>query len=427
MPKAYLPELMWNYSPVIKPMPPLLLDDVCGDKQVCVSFACDFIPYLLGLLEIYRWPDRFSGTPEEQAHSAGLFRELMEVLAMACCGDGTSSITQIVLHQVNSITLALEISVDGGQTWTPDPNGIPAQITEQVPAVTSGVSANKCDAASNGKQHLEDWIAGVSTAFDVYGTFFEWGVQVILVIAGIILWLLSAGALTVAEIAVIEAIAGALHGVFSAGKSYWDEYWTSDERDKLLCALYCNIGDDGSFDDSGQQRVISSLQSDLTTGPAKILMIAMLGLIGRQGLNNMCSYGASAEADCTSCGCDTCGDDWVIGSRFNAGGAPIGHIDSFGVDEDTGRWYFVVSSRPDGFDSEAVFLTSGDSNNCCNVNASDMQFLSGAATVTGYVECGHALTDWHFGWLGTVKINSLDLAASAGNPFTVKVFFNVTS
>jgi len=427
MPKAYLPELMWNYSPVIKPMPPLLMDDVCGDKQVCVSFACEFIPYLLGLLEIYRWPDRFTGTPEEQEHSAGLFRELMEVLAMACCGDGTSSITQIVLHQVNSVTLALEISVDGGQTWTPDPNGIPAQITEQVPPVTSGVSANKCDAASNGKQHLEDWIAGVSTAFDVYGTFFEWGVQVILVIAGIILWLLSAGALTVAEIAVIEAIAGALHQVFTAGKSYWDSYWTSDERDKLLCSLFCNIGDDGSFTDSQQQAVISSLQTDLTAGPAKILMIAMLGQIGRQGLNNMCSYGASAESDCSACGCETCGDDWVVGSRFNAGGDPIGHIDSFGVDEATGRWYFVVSSQFDGVNSEAIFLTSNDINNCCNINASDFQFTVGNATVYSFVLCGQALTNFGFGWLGTKYVNSMGLAAPQGSPFTVKIFFNAAT
>jgi hypothetical protein len=427
MPKAFRPELMWNYSPVIRPQPPLVLDDVCGDESVCVSFSCEFIPYILGLLEIYRWPDRFSGTPEQQEHSAGLFRDLMEEFAMACCCNDTSSITQIVLHQINSITLQLEISVDGGTTWTPDPESPITQINQQPAPVTSGHMANKCDAATNGKQHVEDLIQSCHDYLSTAVTVFDLAVGVMTALLALAVAYFSGLTLAGAAAALAQTIWQAAHAAFDYGVGAFDANWTLEERDKILCSLYCHIGDDGTFSETQYAEFLADWKSHAAVNPAFYLVFDTVKAGGRVSLNNMCSYGNVAEADCASCGCEVCGDDWVVGTRFNAPGDPVGIMDSFGVDEVTGRWYVVMSSQDDGTGDQAIFITSGDSNNCCNINATDFQLVSGTAwTTTSFCECGHVLTDWGFGWIGTKNVNSMGLA-NEGSAFTVKIFFNSTS
>lgn len=323
-----------------------------------------------------------------------------------CCNAPGTLPTQ---SRVNPTTGASEISTDGGVTWTPSPDGVPFQITEAKPPVTAGVSGSKCDAATNGKQHFEDWIAGVSNAFTIAGTFFEFCVQVVLVIAGIILWILSVGALTVAEIAVIEAIAGALHQVFSLGKTAWDEYWTSDEKDKILCALVCNIGDDGSFNDSQWQGVITYLNAHLTPSPAKLLITAMIGQIGRQGLNNWCSYGASADADCSSCECTGCSlETWVV---------QVGTEDE---DERT-EFTITVDAVQTGENLWEVAVNSpGTGVDCCKMGN---ELLSGAPIVAiGAIDCAKAQDAGNIGFSynGAGEVNYYILQATAGT-FRVKV------
>jgi hypothetical protein len=285
------------------------------EPLICVSFNRHWLPFIHAALYPSRYPEAWLGTLEENRQARQdvlllidtIFQEVDCMSGCGCCEE----LTLIVLHQVNTITLQMEISIDGGITWTPDPQSPANQITQQPAPVTSGMSATKCDAATNGKQHMEDWIAGVSTAFDTYGTFFEWAVQVVLVLVGIILWILSAGALTAAEIAIIEAIAGALHQVFSSGKVAWDNFWTSDERDVILCAFACNISNDGTFDAAGYEGVFTYIRQNMSEGAQKVLFLAMLGVIGRTGLNNACSYGESAEADCGGCDCSSCFEGWT--------------------------------------------------------------------------------------------------------------------
>lgn len=399
MPKAYRPELMWNYSPVIKPMPPLALDDVCGDKQVCVSFACEFIPYLLGLLEIYRWPDRFTGTPEEQEYSAGLFRELMEVFAMACCGDGTSSITQIVLHQINSITLQLEISVDGGQTWTPDPESPINQITAQPPPVPSGVSANKCDAATNGKQHIEDLIQRCHDYLGTAETVFDLAVGVCLAMLELAIAYFSGLTLAQAAAALASAIWSAAHAAFDYGIAAFDANWTTDERDKILCALYCNIGDDGAFTEEQYTAFLNNWESRAARNPAFYLVFKDIKAGGRVALNNMCSYGEAALADCSACecGCDT--ETWDLGYA-------LGTIISRG--SDTGGNYIQVETVADvtEFGLYGFVLISGGVDSCCSYQS--VITVSGEApTVIKLNQCGVAIPDYGVPWPGFGGAGSL--------------------
>ena len=156
MAKPYLPQLHRNYNPAYDRFPPPPIQSACDEPLVCVAFSAEFIPYLLGLLEIYRWHDMFRGTDAEKQHGVDVFSELITILMTAqncCCGSVN---TTVVIHQVNAITFGLEISTDNGETWQPDPED-PRNLIVALPTpVASGVASDKCEAATLGVVHLQE-------------------------------------------------------------------------------------------------------------------------------------------------------------------------------------------------------------------------------------------------------------------------------
>ena len=292
---------MTNYSPVIRPMPPIPIDTVCDAPLVCVSFSAAFIPYLLGLLEIYRWEESFSS---EQEKSAGLFRDLMEELAMSCGCDCNVS---VVVQTRITLTGRLEISTDGGETWKPDPNDPINSIPLLPPPVTSGVSANKCDAASNGKQHIQDLIAGISANLDTALSVFDLAVSIAGLALEIAIVIITGGEaaweLAPQIIALVGLIWSGARALFELGKTGFDAYWTTDETDKILCALYCSIGEDGQFTDAQFEAFMSRWIADATPSIAFNMLTSAIRGIGAKGLSQYCSYGESADSDCSACEC----------------------------------------------------------------------------------------------------------------------------
>ncbi len=245
------------------------------------------------LIKAYNFEKFGSATPEE---TAGRFLQMydefvFEVCDMACCYD-------IVQHRT-TVDGQMQISTDGGTTWSQD-NNDPRQVLQQMPPpVPAGVSATDCDAASNGKQHLEDIILGASEAFTNFNT--------VLGFVGAVALLLLACLFAPEAIPVlIPVLFAAASAIFSLGKTAFDAYWTTDEKDKLLCALACNISSDGSFTDAGFNAVVGDLTALLTAGAPKDWMIAQIKAMGRVGLSNLCSYGQSANSDCSSCNCPKC-------------------------------------------------------------------------------------------------------------------------
>lgn len=307
MPKAFRPELMWNYSPVIRPQPPLALDDVCGDNPVCVSFACEFIPYLLGLLEIYRWPDRFQGTPAEQEYSAGLFRDLMEVLAMACCCDGSSSVTLVIEHRF-SIYGEMQISIDGGETWQQDPEDPRIPVPALPPYVNETNSFTKCDAASNALDNLKDVQADCANKLQTGLTAIDLALALIVAIAGAVLFA-PAG---------IPALVGIIYALASAIKDMtieaYNALFTEDIWNKTVCAIYCHIGDNGQFNQAQFDQLLVHLNNILPgrDNPLDVSanMRSFFRVWGLKGLNNACAIGAQATADCSDCDCPECEQLW---------------------------------------------------------------------------------------------------------------------
>lgn len=409
---------MWNYSPVIKPMPPLLMDDVCGDKQVCVSFACEFIPYLLGLLEIYRWPDRFTGTPEEQEHSAGLFRELMEVLAMACCGDGTSNVTLVILHRINEETGRPEISIDGGSVWTPDPADPAATVYQYPPPVTSGVLADKCDAATNGQEHLKSHIQEVSSNLAAGLTIAQFIIAIVELIIAAAIMVITGGAASPAFLALCAMLYGSLVGIYNLGQAAFNAYWTEENYDIILCALYCTIGDNGSFTGSEYRDFLNKLRADLPGGIVRNWFIDEIKAMGAPGLNNFCAYGNAPIGDCAACDC-SCVSNFVL--WYDKGTNLVTGSDENGD-------YIQADSVFDGanFGGHVVCFTTNDPDQCCIVGGASSGVPSNGSGTWFYDACGETITPLgsifpHQGLIPTGLVNTV--GHNGTMPFTLKLYF----
>jgi hypothetical protein len=230
---------------------------------------------------------------------------------MSCCNGGSCCTPPAITIRVNPTTGLVEQSTDNGANWSPVAGGFQSVIVEPVPPVTSGVSATKCDAATNVAGQVDVWIDQVSNDFTTAVSLLEFGLAVCEAILIAVVTVLSLGTLTAIEAAVLPTLGAALFAAWGAGKTVFDDYWTTDIKDDILCAAYCNIGDDGSFSESQFSAFWNEVNAKLPASPAKMLFMGFLSSIGKQGLNAMAATGASADSDCGDCDCIPCSaDDW---------------------------------------------------------------------------------------------------------------------
>ena len=223
---------------------------------------------------------------------------------MCCCND-----IQIIFR-VNPTTGMIEQSNNGGTTWTPAANTLQGAIVEPIPSITSGVSASKCDSATNIKLQVDEWIAKVTDDFDTATNLLAFAEGVLIAIISAVLLVLSAGALTPIQALVLPTIGAACTAAFVAGKAAFIAYWSAGNRNKILCAALDNIGDDGAFTQDQFDAFWAQVNTDLPPDAAKILFMAFMSSVGKQGFNSMASSGASSGAEC-SCG-GTCALDFYV-------------------------------------------------------------------------------------------------------------------
>jgi hypothetical protein len=330
------------------------------EPLVCVRLNAFWIPYLVGALKPMRYPEYWLGTLEENRQARRDTGNLIYQLeTFVECGDDPMAVNyccveRVIERRINPLTLQLEISIDGGDTWTQDPQSPITTLIAQPPPVTAGVMDDKCDAATNGQQHIEDIIQATSTNLETAGTVAELAIAICEAILGIILYVASAGALAPLAIALATAFWAALTGVFELGLEGFNAYWTSIERDKILCNLYCNLSDDGSFDQVGYDKFLTDWKNDATPSIAFNMVYSAVKAVGLKGMNNMCAYGNVGEGDCSSCDCEEPCElsHWSIDpSEDNTNG----QIDSFDVEtgdlvlsstiaKSDGKYYIVVST-----------------------------------------------------------------------------------
>lgn len=332
---------------------------------------------------------------------------------MSCC-----CVPPAITVRINPTSGQVEQSDDGGLTWEPQPGGLPSVIVTPVPPVTAGTSATKCDAATNVRGQVEEWVSHVSDDFTTAVTLLDFALAVLEAILIAVVTILSAGTLTAVQALVLPTIAAALTAAWGAGKTVFDDYWTTDNFDIVLCAVFCHIGDDGSFTDSQFSATWNQINADLPPSPAKMLFMGFLSSVGTPGLNAMAATGLSADSDCSDCvECLDCWEKWSI------------------MGDDPTHFHGQITAVGDGFIEATTGTTGGNkyllirtpsADSCCVVP--EIEVLSGdfSGGLTGWTDCGTEPVEGvpqHTGLFGDdVCINYLQLQ-STGAVCTFRIHF----
>lgn len=284
---------------------------------VCVALNVEWIPIVLGALQPLKYPEYWGGTLEENRRARKDFGLLInQFMIEEECGMASNCCLPLyIIQRVNVETGMIEISIDNGSNWQPQPDGIPSKIVEPIPPVTSGVASSACNAATNLALQIDEWKAQVDTDFDTATTLTEFATGVFEAILAAVLLILTGGALEGLAALVIPALGAALTAAWGAGKVAFDAFWSTENEDIIFCAAVCTIGDDGSFTDAQFSAFWNKCNTELPPAPAKMLLMGFLSNVGRQGVNAMAAVGISPEDDCSSCDCDCpepCTVEWTF-------------------------------------------------------------------------------------------------------------------
>lgn len=314
----------------------------------CLQVNGEWLSHILGVLIALDQPDTWDGTKTEVEDARHQVNEIMACFMkgneMCCCGDSTPA--QPILHRV-TVDGRLEVSYDGGLTWEPDPEDERLTAPALPPPVTSGESATKCDAATNGLEHLKDYVAAVSEQLAVAG--------VATTIAGAIATFICVSVLLIAPEtfpAIYPLLVAAATAAFSVGQSAFDAAFTNTVWDDMLCILYCHIEDDGHFTEGGFSAVLADIPVKITDSIANYQLREIIKGMGIEGLNNICSYGNAALSDCSACDC-ACSNNFTA-----AQGTPL-----------ETPYYEGYTSYQSVFNGEvnAIVITTAAESVCCQV------------------------------------------------------------
>ena len=306
--KLLVPELLYPYSPVAKPMPPPPVESACDKPRVSVEFSCSLVPYLLGLLELYRYKDSFTGTDEQKTMAVGIMRQLMEQIAMSGCGCDEDIVT---LTRINPETGEVEVSNDDGVTWTPDPESPYIQATIAVPLAGENGDVKRCEGANNIVESMQDLQAQYSEMIGQVNTVADLVIAV--VVAGVaLLFLPFVAASLIALLTPLFTKAFEVARFLSVTtQPQYDALFTNEVWTTARCILYCHISPNGSYSAKQWKDVQSDLKAQLgaTSATAGANLASMVDVWGRVGLNNAARIGSGAEGNCDDCPCDEPCDD----------------------------------------------------------------------------------------------------------------------
>jgi len=388
---------------------PAVIDPPKTCLQIEIPDHPDWKAVISGLLfELTYWFNWERTGDTSGAQCAAVWKQVYNSIdwsKMSCCCE-----EQAIIKRINPDTGLPEQSSDGGTTWTPVPGGLQSVIVQPVPPVTSGVAVNKCDAAANVAGQVDAWIDQVTNDFDTAVNLLEFGIAVLEAILVAVLTVLSAGTLTPLEAIVLPMLGAALGAAWAAGKAAFEAYWTTDIKHDILCAAYCNIGDDGSFTDAQFSAFWHEVNGELPPSPAKMLFMGFLSSVGAPGLNAMAASGLSSDSDCGTCPCAPCTGEWEV------------YDGSHGIILSVTDEYVEVQATDPGNGNYYAILHTPNADACCTVAMAD--FGGGDVAIHGWTDCGTAPTlgvPQHTGLGWGTCVNYVQ--AQDGAPFTVKFYF----
>lgn len=297
------------------------------------------------------------------------------------CEDGMNycCVEQPQLKRLNPDTGAMEISVDGGATWSPDPSSPKFSIVKPPPPVTSGVVASKCDAAANAKQGIMSIVNDTSSNIATASTIFELATLVAAALLNVFLVVVTGGLASPLVLTVTGTIWGAMTAIWEMGQAGFDAYWNEEVFDALLCALYDNIGEDGSFTDAQYNGFRTQFKFNSPSSPARDMVMTALGVGGAEGLSVMASYGGATGADCSDCLPPNCTNAWEV----ICGGGII-----LEATEEYLRMQCTSNSVTGGF---GIAISTGDIEKCCFVTKVETDAGVEFTPLSAYRACNEPL------------------------------------
>lgn len=204
--------------------------------------------------------------------------------------------------RTNPTTHDLEVTTDGGTTWTPAPGQDPRHADQYRIPPRSG-SAAQCDAAANMRARFKqsmDALIGAGNAITAFS----------LSLAVIVQFMFEVGW-------IIDALLYVFSTLFAAGASALNAAMTTAVYDQLENIFFCNIGSDGSVT-FAQLEAIKAAVAEKIGGDATIYIDLLLSAWGEVGLSNAGATGLAVG----SCGSFICYDcdgqlwDFTTGSQF---------------------------------------------------------------------------------------------------------------
>lgn len=351
-----VPEIMSPYDVRHVPLPPPapgIFD--CPTVQVCINSF--WVSHLDGLLERLIYRDAWLGTEDEIDRAIGEINKLLAAFKecnMSCgCGESLSRLTADGVYQESD---------DGGVTWHDAPEHDPRNMPPQLPPLPGENGTDKKCAAANSivgyvKMQYDQQLAARQS--DATIADFE------AILAGLLLLLglVTGGLMFVLGAAIAVIVANVTAEAFEAA-------FTEDVWKHMVCALFCNMSDDGSIS-AAQINAAREKFNQTESGIAYTWTMGMFNAMGTGGMNNAAKLGMTAGVDCSDCDCtDPCDNlhEWHVSS--------LGGDRGFGVDLSYGDNYVEVTSEfYSGDGAHYITLSTDDPNICCTL--SSIEVISG--------------------------------------------------
>lgn len=273
-------------------------DNLIGatDASCCVCLSQRSMLMILAISEQYHWKTRYftdSGVTIDtdiiDQWASKLEGQIVAGLDN-CCGG--SALTRI------NADGELEVSFDGGETWSPAPDLDPRNTSTIFPPLPSSISNTACAGAQNARAQLESFVDQLADILDAGGAFTA---IVGLAIAAVAVFL-SAGALA-------PLVVSLMGGLVTVGATSLRAAFDSDVFDEFECCVLETIGSDARYTDiSGLLDCINSHM----TGLAQTTTYSLIQIMGQIGVTNWARTGSSSGEGCS---CDDC-EAWVEGVGF---------------------------------------------------------------------------------------------------------------
>lgn len=363
--------------------------------QYCLTDAQ--VAVLGGLIETLGWATRWQSNTQEidSAWVRDFKNDIARRLMLSCCGDDL-----IYTYDEDG---NLEVSDDGGTTYTPAPQDdirVNPTVKYPEPPTVEGEDL-KCISADGAikliKEQIGDQLTDDMSRYTLGQLIKDWTDTI------------------VGTSNPFQALANIItNQIFALLISAVRAALTDDVYEKLQCILYCNMSDSIFFDGGAWATVRSQILSDIP-GIAGVFLEHLIYLIGNGGLSNLVRAGAgTTDANCEDCDCVGGCDADVFSTLY------------LGTIIDTGAHHVTIQAEnnPGIFGTYRAAIGSNNKDICC---CFILELLEGTPLVNQgkYIPCGVPLGgEESYTHINTnVLVNGSTAAYDLDEPFQLKISF----